>query len=289
MTAQPHNGAMNNAAALGAAKHDAATQARDTDPPGRVPGTGSPIPQNTPVLEARSLSKFFGRVIALKDISMCLHQGEVVALLGDNGAGKSTLIKCLSGVHAPDAGTLLLHGVPVRFKEPRDALRHGIATVYQDLAMIPQLGVARNFVLGAEPTKGWGLWRRLDLRAAERTTREGLLRLGIDLRDASESVGTLSGGERQSVAIARALHFGARVLILDEPTSALGVRESERVLQDIDGARQKGVGVILITHNVHHAYPVADIFTILKRGRSYGTFAKDEVTREQVLSMMAGL
>ncbi len=241
-----------------------------------------------PLLETIGLGKFFGRVIALKDIAMRLHEGEVVALLGDNGAGKSTLIKCLSGVHAPDEGAMLLRGAPVRFKEPRDALRHGIATVYQDLAMIPQLGIARNFVLGAEPTKGWGPFRRLDLDAATRTTREGLKRLGIDLRDAAEPVGTLSGGERQSVAIARALHFGARVLILDEPTSALGVAESERVLQDIDRARHRGVGIILITHNVHHAYPVADTFTILRRGRSYGTFAKGAVTREEVLAMMAG-
>ena len=241
-----------------------------------------------PLLQTQDVSKFFGRVIALKDVAIRLHSGEVVALLGDNGAGKSTLIKCLSGVHAPDEGAILLDGRPVRFKEPRDALHHGIATVYQDLAMIPQLSIARNFVLGAEPAKGWGPFRRFDLKAAARTTRVGLERLGIDLRDTAEPVGTLSGGERQSVAIARALYFGARVLILDEPTSALGVKESERVLRDIDRARDRGVGVILITHNVHHAYPIADTFTILRRGRSYGTFAKAAVTREQVLTMMAG-
>ncbi len=240
------------------------------------------------VLETRGLSKFFGRVIALSEIDMRLLAGEVLALLGDNGAGKSTLIKCLSGVHAPDAGSIRLMGVPVRFKVPRDALRQGIATVYQDLAMIPQLSIARNFVLGSEPVRGWGPLMCLDLKAAARTTQEGLARLGIDLRDVTQPVGTLSGGERQSVAIARALHYGARVLILDEPTSALGVKESDRVLHDIDQARQRGIAVILITHNVHHAWPVADTFTILKRGRSYGTFPKGTLTRSQVLDMMAG-
>ena len=243
---------------------------------------------STPVLETRALGKYFGRVIALKDVDMRLHAGEVVALLGDNGAGKSTLIKCLSGVHQPDEGELLLSGKPVHFREPRDAIRHGIATVYQDLAMIPQLSIARNFVLGAEPTVGWGPLKMLDLGSAAQTTLDGLDRLGIDLRDVTAPVGTLSGGERQSVAIARALHFGARVLILDEPTSALGVKESARVLEDIAQARDRGVGVILITHNVHHAYPVADVFTILNRGRSLGTFEKDQVTQEDVLTMMAG-
>ena len=219
---------------------------------------------------------------------MRLHEGEVVALLGDNGAGKSTLIKCLSGVYTPDEGEILVDGQFCRFKQPRDAIQQGIATVYQDLAMIPQLGVARNFVLGAEPTLGWGIFRRLDSTEAVRTTRKGLEKIGIDLHDTSVPVSKLSGGERQSVAIARALHFGARILILDEPTSALGVKESERVLKDVDQARSRGVGVILITHNIHHAYSVADTFTILRRGESYGTFSKSQLSREQVLSMMAG-
>ena len=241
-----------------------------------------------PLLEIEGLTKYFGRVIALKDISMRLHEGEVMALLGDNGAGKSTLIKCLSGVHRPDSGSLLMEGDLLELRAPRDALSHGIATVYQDLAMIPHLSIARNFVLGAEPTLGWGLLRRLDLQRASTMTREGLSRLGIDLRTTTQPVGTLSGGERQSVAIARAVHFGARVLILDEPTSALGVTEANAVLGDIESARERGVGVIFITHNVHHAYPISDTFTILERGRCFGSFAKREVTQEQVLEMMAG-
>lgn len=242
-----------------------------------------------PLLETHSLGKVFGRVIALRDISVQLNRGEVLALLGDNGAGKSTLIKCLSGVHQPDSGSITMDGKQVDFMSPRDALKHGIATVYQDLAMVPHLSISRNFVLGNEPTRGWGLLQRLDTALSDRITRAGCSRLGIDLRETSQPVGTLSGGERQSVAIARAVHFGARVLILDEPTSALGVKESENVLKDIDQARQRGVGVILITHNIHHAFPVADAFTILRRGRSYGNFRKDEVTQEQVLTMMAGL
>ena len=243
---------------------------------------------NTSLIDIQKISKYFGSVIALKDISMRVDAGQVMALLGDNGAGKSTLIKCLSGVHPPDEGRILIDGKAVQFTAPRDALTHGIATVYQDLAMIPLLSIARNFFLGAEPTVGRGPFRRFDTRYADRVTREELSRMGIDVRDTAQPVGTLSGGERQSVAIARAVHFGARVLILDEPTSALGVKEAGVVLRYIAGARARGVGVIFITHNVHHAYPVADAFTILNRGRSYGTFPKAEVTREEVLAMMAG-
>jgi len=241
-----------------------------------------------PLIAAEGLGKYFGHVIALRDVSLAVRAGEVLALLGDNGAGKSTLIKCLSGVHRPDEGELRVDGKRVRFASPRDALAHGIATVYQDLAMIPLLSVARNFFLGNEPVVGWGPFRRFDAAAADRVTREELARMGIDVRDTSEPVGTLSGGERQSVAIARAVYFGARVLILDEPTSALGVREAGVVLRYIARARTRGVGVVFITHNVHHAYPVADRFTILDRGRSRGTFARDEISREELLTLMAG-
>ena len=242
----------------------------------------------TPLLETRGLGKDFGRVIALRDITMQLHAGEVLALLGDNGAGKSTLIKCLSGVHKPTGGEMLMQGQPVEFGSPRDALAAGIATVYQDLAMVPHLGISRNFVLGNEPVRRVGPLRVLDMGRADQFTREGCARLGIELRTTTQPVGTLSGGERQSVAIARAVHFGARALILDEPTSALGVKESENVLRDIARARERGVGVILITHNVFHAFPIADAFTILRRGQSYGNFRKGTVTREQVVTMMSG-
>ena len=241
-----------------------------------------------PLLEVQEVSKYFGSVIALKDISMHVNAGEVMCLLGDNGAGKSTLIKILSGVHQPSEGHYLVEGKEVNFTSPRDALAAGIATVYQDLAMIPLLSVSRNFFLGSEPTKGWGPFRVFDLGFADRTTREELGKMGIRLRDTAQPVGTLSGGERQSVAIARAVYFGAKVLILDEPTAALGVKEAGVVLRYIAQARARGLGVIFITHNPHHAYPIGDHFTLLNRGRSYGTFAKSEITREEIVAMMAG-
>ena len=205
--------------------------------PHRVPPTGtaqSPAPSDTtPLIEARGLSKYFGNVIAIEDISLSVRAGEVVCLLGDNGAGKSTLIKTLSGVHPPDSGQILLDGKEVRLQSPRDALHRGVATVYQDLAMCSLMSVSRNFFLGNEPTRGWGPFKRYDAATADRITLEEMHRMGIDLRDTTQTVGTLSGGERQSVAIARAVHFGAKVVILDEPTSALGVKEAAVVLRYI--------------------------------------------------------
>ena len=241
-----------------------------------------------PLVELRGASKFFGSVIALKDISMAVSAGEVMCLLGDNGAGKSTLIKILSGVHAPSEGQMLVEGREVRFKSPREALDAGIATVFQDLAMVPLMSITRNFFMGREPTRGSSILSRLDTAFADRVAREEMHKIGIDVRDPTQAVGTLSGGERQCVAIARAVYFGAKVLILDEPTSALGVSQASMVLRYIAQARGRGLGVIFITHNVHHAYPVADAFTLLNRGRSLGTFRKEEVSREEVLNMMAG-
>ena len=240
----------------------------------------------TPLIEARNLTKYFGRVIALSDVSLSVRAGEVLCLLGDNGAGKSTLIKILSGVHPPDSGEILVDGEPVLLGSPRDALQRGIATVYQDLAMIPLMSISRNFFLGAEPVKG--PFRTLDIREADNVTRAALSRMGIDLRDTSQPVGTLSGGERQSVAIARAIHFGAKVVILDEPTSALGVKEAAVVLRFIAQAREQGIGVILITHNINHAFPIGNRFTILDRGTSKGTFDKADLTPGQLLELMGG-
>ncbi len=244
--------------------------------------------QSAPLIEVQDVSKSFGSVVALKDISMKVNAGEVMCLLGDNGAGKSTLIKILSGVHRPSDGHYMVEGKEARFSSPRDALSAGIATVFQDLAMIPLMGISRNFFLGSEPTKGWGPFRRFDTKFADRVTREELARIGIQIRDTGQAVGTLSGGERQSVAIARAVYFGAKVLILDEPTAALGVKEAGIVLRYIAQARARGLGVIFITHNPHHAYPIGDHFTLLNRGRSLGTFAKSEISREELTSMMAG-
>jgi simple sugar transport system ATP-binding protein len=256
-----------------------------TPAPAPVP---TPARTDTPLLEVQNVSRFFGSVIALKDISMSVHAGEVMCLLGDNGAGKSTLIKIFSGVHPPSEGRYLVEGRAVQFASPRDALAAGIATVYQDLAMIPLMSISRNFFLGAEPTVGFGPFRQFDIATADRITRDELRKMGIHIRDTTQAVGTLSGGERQSVAIARAVYFGAKVLILDEPTAALGVKEAGVVLRYIAQARARGLGVVFITHNVHHAYPIADRFTLLNRGRAYGTFRKDEVSREEVVRMMAG-
>jgi simple sugar transport system ATP-binding protein len=242
----------------------------------------------TPLIEVRNISKYFGNVIALNDVSMSVNAGEVMCLLGDNGAGKSTLIKVLSGVHKPSEGEYLVEGEVVNFDSPRDALNRGIATVYQDLAMIPLMSISRNFFLGSEPTTGWGPFRRFNIKFANQVTREEMARMGIDIRDTSQPVGTLSGGERQSVAIARAVYFGAKVLILDEPTAALGVKQAGTVLRYIAQARAKGIGVIFITHNPHHAYAVGDRFTILKRGRTVGTFTKEELSREEMVRMMSG-
>jgi simple sugar transport system ATP-binding protein len=241
-----------------------------------------------PLLDLRDVGKDYGSVIALDGITTTVRAGEVTCVLGDNGAGKSTLIKILSGVHRPDRGEVRLDGRPVSFGAPREALDAGIATVYQDLAMIPLMAIWRNFFLGAEPTRGWGPFRRFDAATARQTTRTALAEMGIDIRDPDQPVGTLSGGERQSVAIARAVHFGARVLILDEPTSALGVKQAGVVLRYVAQARDRGVGVVLITHNPHHAYPVGDRFLVLNRGRSLGSFPKSDISRDELTRLMAG-
>ena len=241
------------------------------------------------ILQLENVSKYFGPVIALSGVTLQLRRGEVHCLLGDNGAGKSTLIKMLAGVYIPDEGDYLVDGRPVRFRSPREALDAGIATVYQDLALVPLMSVARNFFMGREPQRRlFGALPVMDHALAERTAAERLAEMGIRVRDAGQLVGNMSGGEKQCLAIARAIHFGARVLILDEPTAALGVKQSANVLRIVARARDKGISVIFITHNVHHAYPIGDTFTLLNRGRSMGTFPKREISRNEVLNMMAG-
>ncbi|MDX6491315.1 MAG: simple sugar transport system ATP-binding protein [Gaiellaceae bacterium] len=240
------------------------------------------------LLEAERIGKHYGNVVALNDISCHVDAGEVTCILGDNGAGKSSFIKILSGVHQPDGGRLLVDGEPVEFTSPRDARAKGIATVYQDLAMVPLMSIWRNFFLGAEPRKGFGPFEWLDTAKAKSIVRKELNEMGIDIRDPDQPVGTLSGGERQSVAIARAVYFGARVLILDEPTSALGVKQAGVVLKYILQARDRGVAVIFITHNPHHAYPVGDRFVILNRGQSLGAFEKAQIDGQELVRLMAG-
>jgi len=242
----------------------------------------------TPLLELENIGKFYGNIIALQNVSTTVEAGKVTCVLGDNGAGKSTFIKILAGVHQHDAGRFLLEGNEVRFNSPREALDSGIAAVYQDLAMVPLMSVWRNFFLGTEPTKGAGPITWIDTKKAKRIAKEEMAKMGIDIRDTEQPVGTLSGGERQSVAIARAVYFGAKVLILDEPTSALGVKQSGVVLKYIVEAAKRGLGVIFITHNPNHAYPVGDRFVILNRGQSMGNFAKEEISIDELTQLMAG-
>jgi simple sugar transport system ATP-binding protein len=238
-----------------------------------------------PLVRLTGVGKRYGAVIALHDVSLEVSAGEVVCVLGDNGAGKSTLIKIVSGLHRHDSGTYEVAGERVSFGSPREALDRGIATVYQDLAVVPLMPVWRNFFLGSERRRGPG---RLDVDFMRRTTRSELLEMGIDLRDVDQPIGTLSGGERQCVAIARAVHFGAKVLILDEPTAALGVKQAGVVLRYVVQARERGLGVIFITHNPYHAYPVGDRFLVLKRGRPFGYHRKEDIARDELTALMAG-
>lgn len=240
------------------------------------------------LLEAREVSKSYAGVDALRGVSLRISAGQVTCLLGDNGAGKSTLVKILSGVHSPTSGTLCLDGKTMTLRSPREALAHGIATVHQDLAIVPLMSVWRNFFLGSEPTLGGGLARRLDVRRCRITAREELARIGIEIRDTEQVAATLSGGQRQSLAVARAVYFGARVLVLDEPTAALGVRQSRRVLGDIAGARDRGVGVVFVTHNPHHAYPIGDRFVVLRRGELIADRPKSDLSLDQLGALMGG-
>ncbi|WP_339109665.1 ATP-binding cassette domain-containing protein [Thioclava sp. GXIMD4216] len=249
---------------------------------------GSVAEAQAPIIEMKDITKHFGNVIALNGVTFNVRPGECHCLLGDNGAGKSTFIKTMSGVHRPTSGTITFDNKPLSFNSPRDAMEAGIATVFQDLAMIPLMSVTRNFFMGREPTKGRGLLKRLDIESANQITMEEMRKMGINLRAPDQAVGTLSGGERQTVAIARAVYFGAKVLILDEPTSALGVRQTSNVLATIDRVRAQGVGVVFISHNVRHAMAVGDRFTVLNRGQTLGTAERGKISSAELQDLMAG-
>jgi simple sugar transport system ATP-binding protein len=237
------------------------------------------------LISLRAVGKHYGNVIALSDISMDVDAARVTCVLGDNGAGKSTLIKIIAGLHEHSAGDFSIMGEKRKLSSPREALDAGIAAVYQDLAVVSLMPIWRNFFLGSELRKHFGV---LDVQRMKDITKHELLEMGIDLRDVDQPIGTLSGGERQCVAIARAVYFGAKALILDEPTAALGVKQSGVVLKYILRARDRGLGVIFITHNPHHAYPVGDRFLLLRRGKSIGYFQKDEISLAELTGMMAG-
>lgn len=243
----------------------------------------------TPILSLKNVSKVFAGYRAMDDVSLDVYPGQVLCLLGDNGAGKSTLIKVLSGFHEPTTGTIEVNGVPTVFKSPKDASNEGIATVHQFGGTFPLMSIGRSFFVGAEPTKGWGPFKRFDKKYANETAVREMRQLGITrVTDGERLIGSLSGGERQASAIARAVHFGANVLILDEPTAALGVKEATHVLRIIMQAKLKGIAVILVTHNVSHALTVGDHFAVLIRGQKADDFAKGERTRDQITDLMAG-
>ena len=248
-----------------------------------------PIPEGAvPVMEAVGISKGFGATTALVDVSLKAYSGRILALLGDNGAGKSTLIKILSGVFPPDRGELRFNGEPMRFSNPGQARSRGIATVFQDLAVCELLSVTRNIVLGREPQRGAGPLKWLDLRRADEMARSALHRLGVRWERGLDERGiNISGGERQSLAIARAMFFGSSLLILDEPTSALAVRQAGRVLDHIEHARTQGQAVILITHNFRHALSVADDLTVLAQGRVAANFRRDEIEIDDLTDLVA--
>lgn len=243
---------------------------------------------DTLVVYMEGIVKRFGTITALDGVDFSVQEQQVMALLGDNGAGKSTLIKILTGVYTPTRGKIFFEGQPVQISSPRDARALGIETCYQDLALVNLMSIARNFFLGREMTRNLGPVKWLDVGKMDSTTRVALSDVGIEIRDPVERVGKLSGGERQSIAIGRALHFGAKLLILDEPTSALSVAETRKVLSYITNAKQRGLSVIFITHNVHHVYQVADAYTIIRHGRKVGTYLKGELTEDDIADLITG-
>ena len=239
-------------------------------------------------ISLRNISKFYGGMQALNSVSLDIKPGQVTCILGDNGAGKSTLIKIISGLHQADIGEMVVNGNPVSFNSPREALDAGIATVYQDLAVVDLMETWRNFFLGSEIRKNIPLIRPLDVKEMRKVAQEELERFGIKLSNINQVVGTLSGGQRQCVAITRAVYFGAKVLILDEPTAALGVKQSSVVLNYVAKAREAGLAVVFITHNPHHAYLIGDHFIILKLGKVNLDASRAEISSDQLVKEMAG-
>lgn len=242
----------------------------------------------TNLLVMENIVKRFGHVTALENVDFEVKRKQVMALLGDNGAGKSTLIKILTGVYPPTNGKIYFEGNAVEIKNPKDARSLGIETVYQDLALVNSMSIGRNFFLGREPLKGVKPFRWMDMQTITKQSRDSLADIGIKIRSAREKVGTLSGGERQSIAIGRAVHFGVKLLILDEPTSALSVAESRKVLEYTLKAKEQGLSVIFITHNVHHVMQVADCYTIIRHGKKVGTYNKGDVDLNYISDLITG-
>ena len=248
----------------------------------------SHLHKGEPLIEMTGIGKSYGAIRALRGINLTVNAGEVTCVLGDNGAGKSTLIKIMSGLHPHNEGTLKVDGKEQTFSSPRQALDHGIATVYQDLAVVSLMEVWRNFFLGSEMVSGNYPLAGMKVKQMKRIADEELRKMGLVVKNIDQPIGTLSGGQRQCVAIARAVYFGARVLILDEPTAALGVKQSGVVLKYTAAARDAGLGVVFITHNPHHAYLVGDHFIILKLGSTALDKKRAQVGLDELTTQMAG-
>jgi simple sugar transport system ATP-binding protein len=242
-----------------------------------------------PVFELKDISHSYGRNKVIFDVNLCVWPGEVVGLVGDNGAGKSTLLKIFAGYQQPTSGTLRFMGKDVRFRTPADARAMGIEAVYQDLAIVDQLSLWRNFFLGKEIVKKVGPLKILQRSQMRQEAQKAISELGLTrIRSTDDPVWSMSGGERQSVAITRAIHFGARVLLLDEPTAALSVRETRNVLQSIGRAREQKLGVLYIDHNMGHVLPVADRIVLLELGRVVRVIDRGEVSVEELQDLVAG-
>ena len=244
--------------------------------------------KDAPLVRMENMTMRFGQVVALDSVDFEVADQEIMALMGDNGAGKSTLIKILTGIHRPTGGRVFFEGKPVQIRSPHEARMLGIETVYQDLALVNLMSIGRNFFLGREPSRRVGLFPWLDMNRIGNESRESLSDVGINIRSANERVGTLSGGERQSIAIGRAVHFGMKLLILDEPTSALSVAESRKVLEYTRNAKERGLSVIFITHNVHHVMQVADRYTVIRHGKNVGTYGAEELSLDDISDLITG-
>ena len=240
------------------------------------------------VVEMKNIVKRFGTVEALRGVDFIVKKGEVHALMGDNGAGKSTLIKVLTGVHDLTSGEIYFEGKAVKISSPSVARSIGIETAYQDLALVPLMSIWRNFFLGREIVTNIGVAKWLNRKEMSRQCKEALHDIGIEIRSAEEKVGMLSGGERQSIAIGRAIHFGAKLLILDEPTSALSVGETQKVLTYINNARDRGLPVIFITHNINQIYECSDCYTIIRQGVKVGTYQRGELSPQDIADLITG-
>ena len=259
---------------------------------GGIPVGKEGIYRQQPILSARKLIITFGRVVGLDGVDLDLYPGEILAVIGDNGAGKSTLIKCLTGAYIPDSGEILMNGQPVHFRKPQDARMAGIETVYQQLAVVPALDIASNLYLAREERRKGPLgsvFRMLDKKGMERRAGESVQRLGIQtIQNMGQAVETLSGGQRQAVAVARAAAFGSKVVVLDEPTAALGVKESGMVLEMIKQLRDGGLSIILISHNMPHVWEVADRIHIQRLGGLAGVITPQSHDMGEGVAIMTG-